>query len=80
MSKEKQFNKWHEKVEELLMRDYRITVGDCTDDEQLAIEFKQNSTPQEFVDFIGEKYDLFKFENGATTQDFTDFIKDKYKV
>ncbi len=61
MSKEiKTLAQWTKEVEDLLMKDYGITTGDCTDDEQLEVEFKDGTTPQDFVDFIGDKRDLNK--------------------
>ncbi|HUU86316.1 MAG TPA: hypothetical protein VMX17_01015 [Candidatus Glassbacteria bacterium] len=60
MSKEKTLAQWTKEVEDLLMKDYGITTGDCTDDTQLAVEFKDGTSPQEFVDFIGDKMHLDK--------------------
>lgn len=61
MSKNKQtLAEWTKEVEDLLMKDYGITTGDCTDEKQLSVEFQDGTTPQEFVDFIGDKRDLNK--------------------
>lgn len=57
------FKTFKQKVDDLLMNDYLITIGDCTDDIQLKTEHRDGTTPQEFVDFIGEKYDLTKINN-----------------
>ena len=64
MSKEKTLIQWTEEVENLLMKDYGITTGDCTDDTQLAVEFKDGTSPQDFVDFIADKRDLDKLHKG----------------
>lgn len=47
-----------EKFENLLMEKFGITKGDCIDDAQIEVEFITGSTPQDLVDWIGEKYDL----------------------
>lgn len=52
-----------EEVGNLLMKDYGIGIGDCTDDDELEVEFKTGSIAQEFVDFIGEKHDLTKMKD-----------------
>jgi hypothetical protein len=54
----KTFEDWKAEFEKILMDKYGITINDCTDEEQLKTEFKDGSSPQEFVDWIGEKYDL----------------------
>jgi len=64
MSKEKTLIQWTEEVENLLMKDYGITTGDCTDDKQLEVEFNDGTSPQEFVDFIADKRDLDKLHKG----------------
>lgn len=37
---------------------------DCPDENQLAVEFKDGTSPQEFVDFIADKRDLDKLNKG----------------
>lgn len=61
------FLEFKEKFEELLLRKFGITINDCTDEEQLRVEFETGSTPEEFVDFIGDKHGL-------------DFIDDFFKL
>ena len=63
MNKEKTLAEWTKEVETLLMKDYGITTGDCTDENQLAVEFKDGTSPQEFVDFIADKRDLNKLNS-----------------
>jgi DNA polymerase-3 subunit alpha len=40
------------------MAKFGITINDCTDDQQIEREFKDFSTVDSFVDWLGDKYDL----------------------
>lgn len=47
-----------EAVGNALMAKFGITINDCTDDQQIEREFKDFSTVDSFVDWLGDKYDL----------------------
>ena len=51
------FENWLECVKDGL-EEYGITVEDCTDDTQLIDAFSNGDRPEEFVEYIAEKYDL----------------------
>ncbi len=51
-----------EKVEALLLKRHGITIGDCTDDDQLEVEFEDGARPEDFVEFIADKYDLDRID------------------
>lgn len=46
------------KIEELLTKRYGIGIDDCTDKEVLSQSLESGETPEEFVSWIGEKYNL----------------------
>lgn len=50
--------KFTEEFENLLMKKFGITKGDCIDDEQIAVEHRDGTSPQDLVDWIGEKHHL----------------------
>lgn len=41
-----------------LHKKYAIEMNDCTSEEQLLSQFNSKVSPQQFVNWIGEKYDL----------------------
>ncbi len=45
-------------VENKLFEKYRIGINDCTDDEAIERAFIDGESAQEFVDWIGDKYEL----------------------
>ena len=62
MKKINTFELFKEKVEKLLSKRHGITIGDCTDDDQLKIEFEDGSTPEDFVEYIASKYGLERID------------------
>ena len=62
MNGEKTFDQFKKEVETLLMKRHGITINDCTDDEQLNVEFNDDSKPEEFVEFLAGKYDLDRID------------------
>lgn len=58
----KTFDQFKKDVENLLMKRHGITVNDCTDDTQLQAEFNDDAKPEEFVEFIADKYDLNRID------------------
>lgn len=57
------FKEFKKDFEERLLKDYLITINDCTDNEQLKREYKDGTSAQDFVDFIGEKHHLDKIDS-----------------
>jgi hypothetical protein len=49
-------------VEDYLMDKYYITINDITDEKQIEQAFNDGETPQEFVEWLAEKYDLIDFK------------------
>lgn len=54
----KTFEEWKQEFETLLFKKFLITVDDCTNEEQLRREYNDGSSVEEFVNWIGEKYEL----------------------
>jgi len=51
--------RWKRAVDEIMKRDYAIDTADAgIDDEELARHFADGSTPEVFVSWFAEKYDL----------------------
>lgn len=57
-TEQEKFQRFKTQFENKLFDKFGITIGDCTDEAQLMVEFKTGSTANDFVDWIGEKYDL----------------------
>lgn len=57
-AEEKKFQAFKKQFEKALFQKFGVTIGDCTDETTLRAEFKDGATPQEFVDFLGDKFDL----------------------
>lgn len=54
---------WAQEVDELLRRDWCISVADAgIDDEELDRHWRDGETPAAFVAWFAEKYDLIPFE------------------
>ena len=53
-------NEFIEAVEKYLMEVYCIAINDITDNEQLEA-FKDGEDPEEFVEWLADKYDLIRF-------------------
>jgi hypothetical protein len=51
-----------EQVEDLLMKRHGVTINDCTDADQIEKEFDDGTRAEDFVTFIGEKYDLDRID------------------
>jgi len=49
-------------VEDLLMTQYLIGIGDCTNEDTIEASRVAGETPQEFVDGIGSKYNLDRID------------------
>ena len=50
---------WKRRVNALMKRDYAIDTDDAgIDDEELARHFADGSSPEDFVSWFAEKYDL----------------------
>ena len=49
-------------VENKLMSTYGVGINDCTSEEEIFSAFENNETTKEFVEWIGEKYDLTKIK------------------
>jgi hypothetical protein len=54
--------KFKKEFEDLLMKRHGITIGDCTDEEQIEVEFRTGSTVVDFVEHIATKYDLDRID------------------
>lgn len=52
------FDTFKSKIEELIKEMYLINLNDCTDDDGVKAAFDNKETVQEFVDWVGEKYEL----------------------
>jgi len=50
------------KFEAVLSKRHGITIGDCTDEETLRVEFEDGVTPEDFVEHIATKYDLDRID------------------
>lgn len=47
-----------EKFTKALKYKYGIVPSDCTSDELIEQAFNEGQSPQEYVDYLGEKYEL----------------------
>jgi len=57
---------WTAAVDQLMRRDWRISIDDAgIDEQQLADHWGQRETPAAFVEWFAEKYDLIRFESGS---------------
>lgn len=45
-----------------LKHKYGININDCTDDKGIEQAFNMGESPQEYVDQLGEKLDLWEIE------------------
>lgn len=54
--------KFKQEFEDLLMKRHGITIGDCTDEEQIETEFRTGTTVVDFVEWIAKKYDLDRID------------------
>jgi len=52
------FHSFKTEVENKLFEKYRVSINDCTEDETIERAFMDGESAQEFVDWIGYKYDL----------------------
>lgn len=52
------FEDWVGEARKLLRKEYGISPDDCTDEQTMKNNFKAGESPQSFVDWVGEKYDL----------------------
>jgi hypothetical protein len=53
------FNDWRKAIDDRMYEVFGITICDAgIDDQRLTNHFKSNETPNDFVDWFGEKYDL----------------------
>jgi len=53
------FEEWRKAVDGRLYEVFGITICDADiDEERLTNHFQSNETPNDFVDWFGEKYDL----------------------
>lgn len=51
--------RWKRAVDEIMKRDYAIDADDAgIDDDELARHFADGGTPEDFVRWFAEKYDL----------------------
>lgn len=54
---------WTAAVDQLMRRDWHISIGDAgIDEQQLADHWRDGQTPAAFVEWFAEKYDLIRFE------------------
>jgi len=63
--------------DDLLDLTYGIGSSDCTDGDMLATAQEDGDTPQQFVDYIGEKYGLTKAKD-FTLEKATSFMRRFY--
>lgn len=54
----KKFESFKAEFESLLKKKYGIDINDCTDERLLRQEFDTGSKPNEYVEFVAEKYNL----------------------
>lgn len=57
-SESEKFEKFKTEFEDKMVAKYGIGINDCTDEDQLRVEFKTGSTPDELVEFFASKHDL----------------------
>lgn len=58
IDEDQDFYKWCDEMEKYLWDAYMITIGDCTDLEEMRVAFDGKETPVEFVEWKADKYDL----------------------
>jgi hypothetical protein len=59
MNERASISEWRRRVDALMKRDYAIdTVDAGLSDEEIARHFADGDTPEEFVRWFAEKYDL----------------------
>jgi len=56
--KAKKFAEFKKEFETKLFKKYGITIGDCTDDEALMVEFSDGATVEDFIEFLADKHNL----------------------
>ena len=57
-NKAEKFAKFKKEFEDKLFAKYGITIGDCTDDEALMVEFSDGATVEDFIEFLADKHNL----------------------
>ena len=62
-NKAKKFAEFKEEFENKLSSKYGISIGDCTDEDQLMVEFLDGFTTDDFIEFLANKHDLNPLNN-----------------
>lgn len=57
-NKKQLFEQFKQEFVDKLFKKYGIGINDCTDEDQLKTEFEDGFTPDEFIEFIADKYNL----------------------
>ncbi|MBP7846039.1 MAG: hypothetical protein KA007_01235 [Candidatus Pacebacteria bacterium] len=57
-NKAKKFAEFKKEFEDKLFSKYGITIGDCTDENALMVEFEDGATAEEFIEFLADKHNL----------------------
>ena len=60
MKKEIKFEDWKKELEKCLLERYCLPITEI-DEDSLSTAYEEGETPQEFVEWYGNKYDLLEF-------------------
>jgi hypothetical protein len=60
MKKEITFEDWKKELEKCLLERYCLPITEI-DEDSLSTAYEEGETPQEFVEWYGNKYDLLEF-------------------